>query len=837
MPKASPLINNFSAGEFGPLARARVDLDRYQASQELCQNFIPRVQGGAQKREATKYVAGTKNDGKVRLEKFVFSNDQAYVLEFGDEYIRFYTEGAQITSGGSPVEVTTTYDVTDVFALSFFQSNDILYIFHPEYAPAKLIRSSDTVWSLRTISFYGGPYLNYLDFTANGFYALDVSATSGSITIQTTPFTITSCVNQGGQYKCTVGGINELKTGDTVYVSGLTSATGSTGDWVITIISANEFLLNGSTYVADATTTGTLRYGAFSSSDVGRSIIARRTGFGISTPDANWGIAEITAFTNSSTVTAQVTSAFSSTNAKTRFALSGYSSSSGFPAGGCFHEDRLWMIGPSSYITGSRVGDYENFVPFAVDGTVADDDSISFSLSSNESYAPRWLVSDEKGLLAGTSSGEFLIKSGSTQSTITPTSVIAKKATSYGSKQIQPVQAGKAVVFPQPSGRKIREFNYFYDVDGFRCQDITQLAHHIADSGVVQMALQKQPEQTIWAVREDGVLIGCSYERDSDGLRVAWHRHIIGGVSDAANNDAIVESVACVPTDDNSYDEIWLSVKRRINGNTKRYVEYIGRPFNDEVEQEDAKFADSYLTYDSPVTVTGVTKANPAVVTAASHGFSNGDKVRFDELLGMNELEGNVYKVANVTANTFELTDFDGDNINSTSYTTYVSGGEVRKLVTSISGLTHLEGQTVAVLADGANLGTYTVSSGAITLDEPSAVVQVGLPYKARIKLQRLEAGSADGTSLGKTRRIHRLGLFLHRTLGLKYGQNFDEMIPCEFQSGNDQMNQPADLFSGILTTEVEMQYDFDNQICLESDTPTPCTLLAIMPQMHTQDR
>jgi len=278
-------------------------------------------------------------------------------------------------------------------------------------------------------------------------------------------------------------------------------------------------------------------------------------------------------------------------------------------------------------------------------------------------------------------------------------------------------------------------------------------------------------------------------------------------------------------------------VKRRDDANTKRYVESIGRPFNDEVEQEDAKFADSYLTYDSPVTVTGVTKANPAVVTAASHGFSNGDKVRFDELLGMNELEGNVYKVANVTANTFELTDFDGDNINSTSYTTYVSGGEVRKLVTSISGLTHLEGQTVAVLADGANLGTYTVSSGAITLDEPSAVVQVGLPYKARIKLQRLEAGSADGTSLGKTRRIHRLGLFLHRTLGLKYGQNFDEMIPCEFQSGNDQMNQPADLFSGILTTEVEMQYDFDNQICLESDTPTPCTLLAIMPQMHTQDR
>lgn len=833
MPKASPLINNFSAGEFGPLARARVDLDRYAASQELCQNAVPRIQGGAVKRDGTHYVAEVKNSAnKVRLEKFVFSNEQAYVLEFGDEYIRFFTERAQIQLSGSPYEITSPYDVADLFELSFCQVNDILYIFHEDYAPRKLIRVSDTNWGLSELDIINGPYGQLFENLVNTRATVTPSAATGSVNIVTsgvdTAFTAT---NSGGKYLISHSNNTQLayKTGDRVYLPGLASATGTAGTWSITVVSSTTFILDGSTYVANSTGSCDIFPAIFESTDVGRLIRALN--------GTTWGYAVITAYNNGKDVTATVLSTFVSSASLTKFQLGAYSATTGYPAAGCFHEDRLFLVGPQQLIAGSVVGDYENFSPSSAGGVVSDDSSVSFFLNSNESANCKWVVSDEKGLLVGTNSNEYLIKSASTQSPITPTSVTAKKTTSYGSKYIQPLQVGKAVIFTQASGRKLREFNYFYDVDGFRCQDMTQLAHHITESGVNQISLQRQPEQIVWGVREDGQLIGLTYERDIDGLRVAWHRHIIGGYSDAANNPAIVESVCVIPTDDNSYDEIWLVVKRYINGNTERYIEYIGKPFDEEVDQQDGFFVDCGLTYDSPKTVTGVTKANPAVVTSASHGFSNGDTVRFDEILGMSELNGNIYKVANVATNTFELTTLAGSNVDSSSYTTYVSGGEVRKLVTSISGLSHLQGQTVRVCGDGADLGAYTVSGGSITLDEPCAVVHVGLSYQTKMKFNRIEAGAADGTALGKTRRLNRLGAFLHRTLGLKYGQNFDDMKSFDFQDGDDQLNQAAPLFSGIKSTEVDMDYDFENQICLMHDFPTPMTLLALMPQLHTQDR
>ena len=78
--------------------------------------------------------------------------------------------------------------------------------------------------------------------------------------------------------------------------------------------------------------------------------------------------------------------------------------------------------------------------------------------------------------------------------------------------------------------------------------------------------------------------------------------------------------------------------------------------------------------------ITGITKANPGVVTSAAHGFSNGQDVALASILGMIELNGRSVRVANVAANTFELTDYAGNNINTTNYTTYVSGGTASRI-------------------------------------------------------------------------------------------------------------------------------------------------------------
>jgi hypothetical protein len=146
-------------------------------------------------------------------------------------------------------------------------------------------------------------------------------------------------------------------------------------------------------------------------------------------------------------------------------------------------------------------------------------------------------------------------------------------------------------------------------------------------------------------------------------------------------------------------------------------------------------FSDSYLYYSVPKTITNITKANPAVVSSTSHGFSNGEVVIIKNVSGMSEVNERSFTVANVAANTFELSGID-----STNYTTYSSGGSAYKKVTSITGLDHLEGKVVQVKADGTVQSTKTVDTGAITLDNSAGEVVVGLPYVSTIETLNLEA-------------------------------------------------------------------------------------------------
>lgn len=840
--KSAPFINNFSAGEFGPLASARTDLDRFGASQELCQNYVPRVQGGVVRRDGSRYVASTKNDGTARLEKFIFSNEQAYILEFGENYIRFYTEGAQITDGVNPIEVTTTYAQADLFELSFCQSNDILYMFHNSYSPKKLIRFSDTSWAISEFLSVRTPFLSYVyeneSSQVRAYHAVRPASVSGA-----TALSVTSNIgidnitaHTTGECKVNFASLHFWISGDTLKISGVSGTTEANGDWRIEVIDEYNIVLKGSVFVnAYVGGADTAAFAPFTTEDVGRYIRIYDTAL---TPDVGWVTAIITAFTSSIQVSIRIIdNTFNSAAIdyqKWEFGL--YCESLGYPSSGCFHESRLYLGGPYQYIAGSRTGDYENFSRSDTDGTVTDSHALVFSLNSNDVNNIRWMAADEKGILVGSSANEWLIKSSSTVDPITPTSVVAKKTTSFGSLQIQPAQVGKATIFTQASGRKVREFNYFYDVDGFRANDVTQLAHHICESGIVQMALSKQPEQIVWCVRDDGQLVGMSYDRDLDGLRVAWHRHIIGG---SYNGDiAEVQSVACIPTSDNSYDEVWMIVKRSIDGNLKRFVEYIGAPFDEEYQQDDGFFVDSGLTYYSDAkTINSMNPDDPFEVEITGHGLSENDIIRFYDVKGTTEVNGNIYYVHVVDANNIELRDSDGNNIDGIDFTPYISNGYVRKLVQTISGLTHLDNQIVQACGDGADLGDHTVTAGSITLTNPSAIVHIGLGYESKIKLPRIEAGSQDGTSFGKTRRIHRLAVMLYRSLGLKYGQNFDDMKDFEFSDGDDQINQAPELFSGIKTAEADFEYNTENNICLMQDRPQPSTILAVMPLMQTQDR
>jgi hypothetical protein len=763
MPRVDPLQSDFSGGEYSPLVYGRVDSARYRQGLKTCINYFPTIQGGLMRRSGTKYVAEVKTSSlKTRLIPFEFSTTQAYILEFGNQYFRIYKDNAQVQSGGSAVEVATPYLTADLFDIRFTQSADVLYMVHPDYAPRKIERTSDTAWTISIIDFLDGPYL-----------PLNTSATT---------------ITPGG-------------------TTGTVTLTASTS--------------------------------IFNSTDVGTDF-NRRIRLKFSTTQT-W--AEIVSYTSGTVVSAVIRGQnLPGTSAITNWRLGLWSDTTGYPSVVQFHENRLTFANnaedPQRFDM-SISDDYENFAPddvFGTTTTVLDTSAVAFSLVSRKVNAVRWLASTEQGLAAGTVGGEWIIRPSTEGLAISPTNVSAKQMSSYGNADVEPVQVGDIVLFTQRAKRKLRRL-VATGADKFIAPDMSIISEHITETGIVEMDHQVEPQSIVWMVLTDGKLVGMTYEETPDGVQVGWHKHIIGGQSDAAGSDALVESVAVIPSSDATRSETWIIVKREVDGATVRYIEYITADFTDDVDQQDAFFVDSGLTLDNPVTVSGITQANPAVVTANSHGFTNGDKVLFKEVVGMTEVNDETYLVANSTTHTFELTDLSGTNIDSTSFSAYVSGGEVRKLVTNISGLDHLEGESVDILADGAVQAAKTVASGAITLDTAAAVVHVGLGYQSQGQMLRLEAGSATGTSLGKTRRIHRVGFLLHRSLGLKLGPSLSDLTIIPFRSSSAPMTRAPALFSGIKSETVDFNYDFENYVSWQQDQPLPSTILAIMPQMKTEDR
>lgn len=822
--KVSPLQSNFGGGEFSPLIYGRVDSDRYKTGLATCLNFIPTIQGGLTRRPGSKFVARTKDNGVATLQEFEFSTTQAYILEFGNTYIRFYKDHGLITETDKTITAATAANPVVITSASHgFSNGDRVYI----TGVSGMVELNNREFTVANV-------------TANTFELSGINGTG--FTAYTSGGTVAKIHEISSPYA--TAHLFELKftqSADVLYIVHPSykprklTRTGHT-NWTLTEITFVDgpYLPTNttSTTITPSATSGSVTLTAssalFASTDVGRLVRLNQGG--------TQGNATITAFGSSTSVTASVNSAFNNTSATSSWRLGVWSDTTGYPGTVAFHEDRLFFAGNTNTpqrLDGSRTGDYENFAPSDTSSTVTSSHAVSFSLNANDVNLIRWMTSDEKGMLVGTVGGEWAVSPSTQTEALSPTNINAKRVTSYGSANIQPVQAGKSTIYIQRAERKFRELAYFFDQDGFRATDLTVLSEHITAPGVVQIAYQKEPQSIIWVVRDDGELLGMTYDRDLDSLKVGWHRHQIGGASDAADSAAIVESVAVIPSPDGTRDELWILVKRHINGATVRYTEYLEKLFEDTDDQQDAVFVDSSITFDNPVTITNATAANPVVVTATSHGFSNGDAVIIRDVKGMTDLNGETFTVANVTANTFELSGTDG-----TGFSAYVSGGEVRKYVTTISGYNHLIGETVSILADGAVQPDVVVSAaGKITLSTRAATVQIGLGYNSDGELLRLEAGAADGTALGKTRRIHRIGLMLHRSLGLQIGMSFDELDTLTFRTSADPMTRAPSLFSGITSETLGADYDFENQFCFRQNQPLPSTILAVMPMLHTQDR
>lgn len=300
------------------------------------------------------------------------------------------------------------------------------------------------------------------------------------------------------------------------------------------------------------------------------------------THGATTGYAKITAFTSSTVVSATVIEDYGGSTAVDDWAEGAWSGVQGYPSVVTFHEQRLVQAGSTGKpqtAWGSVINEFENYTS----GT-DDDDSYSYTISSNQVNIIEWVVS-QGDLAVGTSGGIFSFGSGSDSVPITPSNIVVRRKTTYGSNSVVPKTIGSFPYYVQRNGNTVREFRYSIDLDADRALDMTLYAEHITKTSIVDMDFQQDPYNILWCVRNDGVLVAMTRMFDQEVL--AWSRHITTGT---------FESVGVIPKSDGK-DEVWVIVNRTIGGDARRYVEYfVADDFDD--EEDDLFYVDSGLTYD-----------------------------------------------------------------------------------------------------------------------------------------------------------------------------------------------------------------------------------------------
>ncbi len=503
-----------------------------------------------------------------------------------------------------------------------------------------------------------------------------------------------------------------------------------------------------------------------------------------------------------------------------------WNATDGYPRCISFNNDRLWSGGSPGYpqrLWASEIGIYTSH---SVSVPLVDTDALDLTLGAKQANAIQWLAAGRK-FSVGTSDGEYWLTSGTGDGAITPTSKDAPIGSFDGCCHVKPVMAANGLIFLLRHQKLVKELKYAYSKDAFEGEEMSQIAEHLLrNRKIIAWCFQREPYRVLWCACDDGTLLGLTYYPEHEVF--GWHRHPIGG-------DGKVESLACIPG--TNEDEVWLSVRRTIGGTTKRYIERLHETFTGD-DTTDAFFVDSGMTFDSRQNVDSLTYASPGVFNKVAHGLTNGTSftVRSEDLEVAGEealltLHNERFTVANATVDTFEALDEDGVAVDLTAYKTVVSA-TVAENHTVYTGIDHLEGESVVVLADGAPFGPFVVASGTITLDYAASVVHVGYSFLSEIETfppEQIDQQTGHA-KLGLLKNITHIVFQLHKTLGLKYGTCdlswFDEY---QFSSDTVPAGQAAPLLDGF-TDKIAFN-DKDRQeptIRAWQDDPLPCTILAI---------
>ena len=455
---------SFAGGEVSQDMWGRIDDGKYQTGLAECRNFMVRPQGPIENRPGTTFVSFVKDSSsKVRLVPFVYSTDQSMVLELGDSYIRFHTQGQTLMNGGVPLEFITPFRADMLMDIHYVQSADVMTFVHPLLpGPVELRRMGALDWRLALVN-------------------LAPPSDIGTITVAaTTAESLPPSINY--QYVVTY-------TRGSDGAESLPSAPQGTDN--------NLYITGNKNTISWNAVPGALDYIVYKMQGGLYGFIGRTAG--TSMVDDNIG------------------PDMSRTPPRYDDTLAGNS-----PAAVSYYEQRKVYAGSLArpqHVWMTRSGT-ENEMTYSM--PVRDDDRISFRVAAREVNAIRHIV-PLSNLLLLTAAGEWRVTSVNSDA-ITPTSVSVKPQSYVGSSNVQPLVVNNTALFAAARGGHIHEIGYNWQANGYITSDLSLRNAGLFDLGqIVDMAYQKAPYPVVWAVNYDGRLFGLTYVPEQQVG--AWHVH------------------------------------------------------------------------------------------------------------------------------------------------------------------------------------------------------------------------------------------------------------------------------------------------------------------------
>lgn len=685
---------NGSRGELTPLMHARVDTEFYQSAYAECLNTVVTRYGPHTRVPGTLWYGDTKDPTRTsRTLPFEFSESQLYAIEFGHLYVRFWTpEGQVMVAGPTPYEVASVYTEADLPFITVRQSADELYIWCNGKRPQILKRLAETSWVFTPYKPLDGPYMdindtattltlgatqnivpqltsntapapnvvtsslggadNWVVFgrkkgavtiissTAEGFIEIDLGAGNAKVVDNyflvaptnnaytddmfaqwelegsnngTTWLTLDSRDGERGwagsetrryetnnkqsfrYYRLTVAG-----------GGGSDGAGTSLGGWYMHERTDNQT----PTTLTASSIVGINKGVGFQTTDVDRPI--RLQG-----PDGQWRWAVVTSWVSTTQVMVRVAGqAFLGTSPIISWALGAWSDTTGWARTGKFFEDRLaqagWTIDPVGMAL-SVSADYDNF---RVSSPLVDDDAITLRMTGGRLDIVQWLA--EGGtLLAGTGGGLRSIGGRDSNAVLKHDNLRQRLETSTAAAGVAPTTVGSIILFIDRTLRRLYEVGYDYDSNGYKASEVSVLNDHLFKRGIVQIDFADAPYCTALARRSDGKVVFFTYDRD---------QKIAGGT--LCDFNGFVEDVMVMAG--RTYPDVWLTVRRVVNGATKRFIERLADYWDGEIDPDAMPvYASSARQYEGAATAAVTGLANLALKTVGiwADGKDIGDAV------------------------------------------------------------------------------------------------------------------------------------------------------------------------------------------------------------------